>query len=103
MIAHAFIEPLKLKSTSHVVDLTIAVHEGHQDMGVGKKLMNYLIDWAQKNKRIEKIELHVRSSNLRAIHLYKSMGFTEEGRKTKRLKIEPGKYLDDIYMALWVE
>jgi hypothetical protein len=38
----------------------------------------------------------------RAIALYRSFGFIEEGRKTRRLKIGPNEYLDDVYMALWV-
>jgi len=103
IIAHAFVERLKLKSTSHVVSFTIAVHEGHQGKGTGKALMNHLINWSKNNVSIEKIELHVRSSNSIAINLYKAMGFVEEGRKTKQLKIAPDKYLDDIYMALWVK
>ncbi|MFY0534332.1 GNAT family N-acetyltransferase [Nannocystis pusilla] len=51
---------------------------------------------------MEKVELHVRSVNARAIELYRSLGFVEEGRKTRRLKIGPNAYFDDIYMALWV-
>jgi ribosomal protein S18 acetylase RimI-like enzyme len=38
----------------------------------------------------------------RAIALYRSLGFAEEGRKTRRLKIGPNEYIDDLYMALWV-
>jgi putative acetyltransferase len=44
----------------------------------------------------------VRSSNEGAIALYRSLGFVEEGRKTRRLKVGAGEYLDDVYMALWV-
>jgi hypothetical protein len=46
--------------------------------------------------------LQVRSSNTLAIKLYESLGFAEEGRKTKRLKYGPDDYQDDVYMALWV-
>jgi ribosomal protein S18 acetylase RimI-like enzyme len=99
---HAFLEPHKLANTAHVVFLTIAIHEGHQGMGLGKMLMQKLIEWARSQPKIEKFELQVRSSNTRAIMLYKSLGFIEEGRKTKRLKYGPNDYLDDIYMALWV-
>ncbi|PCC68123.1 Ribosomal protein S18 acetylase RimI [Nannocystis exedens] len=99
---HAFLEALSLAVTSHVVRLTIAVHEGHQGQGVGRALMHELLRWARSNPRVEKVELQVRSSNDRAIALYRSLGFVEEGRKTRRLKIGPDAYLDDIYMALWV-
>jgi putative acetyltransferase len=99
---HAFLESLSLAATAHVVRLTIAVHEGHERRGVGRALMNELLRWARSNPRVEKVELQVRSSNLPAIALYRSLGFVEEGRKTRRLKIGPNEYLDDVYMALWV-
>jgi ribosomal protein S18 acetylase RimI-like enzyme len=103
VVGHAFLEPLStLAVTSHVLRLMIAVHEGHQRQGVGRALMNELLRWAKPNPRVEKIELQVRSSNARAIALYRSLGFVEEGRKTRRLKIGPGEYIDDLYMALWV-
>jgi ribosomal protein S18 acetylase RimI-like enzyme len=102
VVGHAFLEPLPLAVTAHVVRLTIAVHEGHQERGIGRALMNELLDWARSNPRVEKVELQVRSSNERAIALYRSLGFVEEGRKTRRLKIGPNQYIDDVYMALWV-
>jgi RimJ/RimL family protein N-acetyltransferase len=64
--------------------------------------MNALLRWARSNPRVEKVELQVRSSNEPAIALYRSLGFVEEGRKTRRLKIGRNEYLDDVYMALWV-
>lgn len=102
IVGHALLEPLSLAATAHVVRLTIAVHEGHQGRGIGRALMEALLAWARANERVEKVELQVRSSNARAIALYRSLGFVEEGRKTRRLKIGPGDYLDDVYMALWV-
>jgi ribosomal protein S18 acetylase RimI-like enzyme len=102
VVGHAFLEPLSLAATSHVARLTIAVHEGHQRQGFGRALMNELLRWARSNPRVEKVELQVRSSNEPAIALYRSLGFVEEGRKRRRLKIGPSEYLDDLYMALWV-
>jgi ribosomal protein S18 acetylase RimI-like enzyme len=102
IVGHAFLEPLPLATTSHVVRLTIAVHEGHQRRGVGRALMSNLLRWARSNPSVEKVELQVRSSNEPAITLYGSLGFVEEGRKTRRLKIAANQYLDDVYMALWV-
>jgi ribosomal protein S18 acetylase RimI-like enzyme len=102
VVGHAFLESLPLAVTSHVVRLTIAVHEGHQRQGIGRALMNELLRWARASPHVEKVELQVRSSNAGAIALYRSLGFVEEGRKTRRLKIGPNAYLDDLYMALWV-
>lgn len=102
LVGHAILDPLKLAVTAHVVCLTIAIHEGYQGRGLGRQLMTHLISWTRAHPKIEKFELQVRSSNERAIALYKSLGFTEEGRKTRRLKYGPGSYVDDVYMALWV-
>jgi ribosomal protein S18 acetylase RimI-like enzyme len=102
LVGHAFLEPRDLAVIAHVVNLTIAVHEGYQGKGIGKKLMGHLIQWAKANPHVEKVELHVRSINEHAIALYKDLGFKEEGRKIKRLKLGPNKYVDDVYMALWV-
>ncbi len=102
VLGHAFLEPLPLAVTAHVVRLTIAVHEGHQGQGVGRALMDELLRWARSSPRVEKVELQVRSTNERAVGLYRSLGFVEEGRKTRRLKLGPGEYIDDVYMALWV-
>ncbi len=102
LVGHALLEPLPLAATAHVVRLTIAVHEGHERRGVGAALMNELLEWARANAAVEKVELQVRSSNTGAIEFYRSLGFIEEGRKTRRLKIGPHEYLDDVYMALWV-
>lgn len=102
IVGHALLDSLTLAVTSHVVRLTIAVNVGAQGRGVGRALMERLLLWARSNPRVEKVELQVRSSNERAIGLYRSLGFAEEGRKSRRLKIGPGEYLDDVYMALWV-
>ena len=102
LVGHAILDPLKLAVTAHVVVLTIAIHEGYQGRGFGRQLMTHLVAWARANPKVDKFELQVRSSNERAIALYKSLGFVEEGRKTRRLKYGPDSYLDDLYMALWV-
>ena len=99
---HALLDPLHLTAIRHVVHLTIAVHNGWQEMGVGQEMLSFLIEWAKQSPVVEKIELHVRSCNGRAMNLYRKVGFQEEGRWRRRVKIEEGKYLDDVLMGLWV-
>lgn len=99
LVGHAFLEPHSLQALSHVADLNIAVHLGWQGKGIGKKLLEQIIDWAKHSSSLEKIQLHVRASNVAAISLYKKMGFQEEGRLKNRLKIKD-RYMDDLVMGL---
>ncbi|WP_328043105.1 GNAT family N-acetyltransferase [Neobacillus mesonae] len=65
---------------------------------MGKLLIKELLNWAEHNPLIEKVSLGVLSTNQRAIELYKSMGFVEEGRKIKEVKFSDDLYVDDILM-----
>lgn len=103
VVAHAFLEPLHLTAIQHSVQLTIAVHPGFQERGIGMLTLSHLIEWAQNTSGVEKIELNVRASNLRAIRLYQKLGFHFEGRIRHRLKISKEIYLDDLKMGLFVK
>jgi ribosomal protein S18 acetylase RimI-like enzyme len=83
----------------HVADLNIAIHIGWQRKGIGRKLLEQIIDLAKGSSAIEKIQLNVRASNIPAISLYKKMGFQEEGRLKNRVKVKD-RYIDDIIMGL---
>jgi ribosomal protein S18 acetylase RimI-like enzyme len=103
IVGHAMLDPMSLRALRHVVRLTLVVHQGSQGRAVGAALLRHLIEWARACTTVEKIELSVRSSNSRAIHLYTKLGFREEGRLTGRIKIDDTQYLDDIAMGLWVK
>jgi ribosomal protein S18 acetylase RimI-like enzyme len=102
IVGHALLNPRDLAVTAHVVDVTLAVHEGYQGKGVGKRLMTELLAWARSAPHVEKVELHVRSTNDVAVGLYRALGFTEQGRKIRHIKLGPNEYVDDLYMAMWV-
>lgn len=102
MVGHLLLDPMGMQRLAHILRLSIVVHPNHQGQGLGKQLMQYAIDWAIQDPRFEKIELNVRASNQRAITLYQGLGFVEEGRLVKRLKISATLYLDDIAMGLFV-
>ncbi|MEK5389580.1 N-acetyltransferase [Margalitia sp. FSL K6-0131] len=90
------------KRLSHTGSLSMLVKKEYRGMGIGKMLLKALLDWAEKNLFIEKVSLGVLSTNLRAISLYKSIGFLEEGRKIKEFKMSENEYVDDILMYKFV-
>ncbi len=102
LVGHAFLEPLHRSVISHVADLTMAIHPGWQGKGIGTQLLQALIKQAKVSGNIEKIALHVRATNERAIALYTKAGFIQEGQLKKHVKINATEYIDDVLMALFI-
>jgi ribosomal-protein-alanine N-acetyltransferase len=59
---------------------TIAVHQTAQRQGIGRLLMDALCE-ELRNRKMTKVVLGVRASNLPAIRLYRTNGFQEVGRR----------------------
>jgi ribosomal protein S18 acetylase RimI-like enzyme len=99
VVGHAYLAPMELRAIAHVFRLTIVVHPGFTQQGIGNALMSDLLQSAEEDSRIQKIELLVRATNQSAIHLYQKHGFVEEGRFHKRVRLLDGTFVDDISMA----
>lgn len=89
------------KVFDHILgDLTILVSPLHQGKKVGKRLFTEFLNEVEKHHTdILRVELIVRESNLRAIKLYESLGFSQEGRLEKRICNDNGAYEADIPMG----
>ena len=98
-VSHAFLDPLPMRANAHVFTLTIVVHPGHVERGIGRAMLEHLLDWARRDARVGKVELNVRAGNLRARRLYHRCGFVEEARFARRVRRTDGVYEDDIGMA----
>lgn len=74
----------------------LAVHPDHRRQGIGRSLLQAVVDEA-KHERRSRITLEVRKSNAAAQRLYESAGFVSQG-------IRKGYYSDDgedaVIMAL---
>jgi RimJ/RimL family protein N-acetyltransferase len=88
--------------TRHVGRFFISLEAPARGRGIGRALMEQMLEWAEQNPRIEKVSLSVLSSNGPAIALYESLGFREEGRRRKEFKLPGGEYADDVLMYRWV-
>ena len=92
-----FIQNGKRKN-SHTGEFGVSVHPQFQRMGIGRQLINTMLNWAKSNSAIEKVYLSVFSTNQPAIELYRDLGFMEEGRHVKAVKQLNGEYIDVLQM-----
>lgn len=83
----------------HVGELGILIKEEFCNLGLGRIMMEYLIDWCKYNNITRKIRLSVREDNLRAINLYKKCGFEVEGTLKNEIYID-GEFFNIVIMGL---
>lgn len=81
----------------HRGSLGMGIVQGYRGQGVGSRLMNAIAEHAKKIG-LEKIELHVYTSNLAAIALYRRFGFEQEGVIKKYRKLDD-RYFDCLMMG----
>jgi putative acetyltransferase len=83
--------------------LGLGVRPAWQGRGLGRSLMTVLLDWASGHGDIERVSLRVFTDNARALPLYESFGFVNEGSGLRAFKLGEGRYADEHCMCLFVK
>ncbi len=79
--------------------LTLCVHPAFQGRGLARMIMNFMLKLAKK-WQAETMYLEVRPSNHAAIGLYKSLGFSDIGRRPDYYPAENNSREDALIMTL---
>lgn len=82
----------------HRVSLGIALYQKFTGMGIGKVMLETIINLA-KEMGYEQVELEVVADNERAIALYKKIGFEICGTTPNAMKYKDGTYADEHKMV----
>ena len=86
----------------HVAELEMFISKGYRGCGLGKALLNMLIEWAKQHSQLKKISLSVFLDNKAAISLYKGCGFVEEGVLKGAFREVDNRMRDQVLMALFL-
>lgn len=90
------------KRIRHVGHIGIGITPAYQGLGLGRAIMEGLIAWAraQPGNAVSRVDLFVFADNTKAIRLYESLGFVEEGRRRRAVRYEDGRETDDLIMGM---
>ena len=83
----------------HVGEFGIVIAHQYCGMGLGRKIIDYIIEWSNSNGITKKISLVTSENNYKAIELYKKVGFEVEGILKKDNYVN-GVYGNTIMMGL---
>lgn len=90
------------KRISHNSEIAISVKKQYWRNGIGRAVMEELINFANDHSNIKNIGLGVKASNDSAIKLYEKLGFVKVGYHRDYLKIN-GVYDDLILMDKYLD
>jgi RimJ/RimL family protein N-acetyltransferase len=88
---------------AHRARFGVSIDKHVRGQGLGRALIQAMLDWAAAHPVIEKVVLGVFAENEPAVALYRRMGFVVEGRRVREFKLGPGRYADDLIMAKMVK
>ena len=83
---------------SHVGKVGMMVHQDYQGMGIGKALMEALLELTDNWLGLSRLQLEVYPDNERAIGLYEKYGFRQEG-VLRSFAFRDGRYVDTLVMG----
>jgi RimJ/RimL family protein N-acetyltransferase len=87
---------------AHTGEFGVSVLKEFWGQGIGTELIKFLIEFSKQSGTVRKLNLRVRSDNHSAIHVYKKLGFIEEGVITREFLIR-GSFYDSILMGLNID
>ncbi|WP_462410521.1 N-acetyltransferase family protein [Neobacillus sp. Marseille-QA0830] len=102
LVGYSRCEGSDLKRFSHKVEFGLGVLKDYWSYGIGRNLMQQSIAWADANS-IKKIVLMVLETNLKAIELYKTLGFEMEGLMKHDRILSDGNYYSTYVMGRIIE
>lgn len=85
----------------HTAKLEVMVAQDARGGGLGRALVQASVDWLDAHETVEKLGLSVFEDNERALALYASFDFIEEGRRPKEYKLDDGTYRGDVLLYRW--
>ena len=92
-------ERTKVRHIGHVVSMM--VRESARGQGIGRALLDALIEAAREPAGLEMLTLTVTEVNAGAVRLYERSGFSRFGTLHKAIKVG-GQYHDKVHMVLYL-
>jgi RimJ/RimL family protein N-acetyltransferase len=92
----------QLGRTRHVASFEIFLAEDVRGLGLGRRMLEELVEFSEKNRWLRRLELNVFSDNDHAIRLYQALGFEHEGTRRAAIREADGRNRDTLCMVRWV-
>ncbi len=92
IVGHIDLKSHNQNYMNHRAILGMGVHRNFRKEGLGRLLIESIVDWVKNHTIIEQIDLWVLSNNTPAISLYKKLGFQKIGEIQDMFRVDGLSY-----------
>lgn len=92
IVGHIDIRSNNYLNSEHRVILGMGVDRNFRSLGIGKKLLEFIVEYCKKSNKINWIDLEVMTNNIPAIKLYNKIGFKQVYEKQDMFRINNISY-----------
>lgn len=96
------VELVELDYIHRNCEIQVIITEEYGGQSLGEQAMNKIIAYAFDILNMHKVYLYVDVDNKKAVHIYKKIGFKEEGYLHQQFYAK-GKYKDSLFMGILKE
>lgn len=99
IVGLASISAYPKKRMAHRAEISLSVRKSHWHMGIGRALLETIINYAKTKDELNLLWLEVIEDNTRAISMYEAYGFTKVGYAKRYTRVDGiyyGAYLMDL-------
>lgn len=100
IIGYAEVRGGKFDEDLHRAALAMGIDTSSRRAGLGRGLLQKVVDWAHYQNDLQWLDLTVFSSNQAARRLYATAGFVESGIRRDAYRFSEGETVDEISMSL---
>ncbi len=99
VVGHVELRGGRIPAEMHRATLGMGVERACMGRGLGRKLLEIAMEFAQNEARLGWVDLGVFVDNAPARRLYESAGFSEVGTRVDSFRTEGGHVIDEIFMV----
>lgn len=87
----------------HIGEIGISILKDYWGFGLGRLMMEEVIQWSKESGVIRRLELTVQERNQRAVSLYEKIGFKTEAIMERGAKTDTGEFLNVHLMSKMID
>lgn len=103
IVGTASVKASDKRRMEHIGEIGISILKDYWGFGLGRLMMEEVLQWSKESGIIRRLELTVQERNQRAVSLYEKIGFKTETIMERGAKTDSGEFLNVHLMSKMID